>query len=135
LSNVKKYAILWLPPVLLLLGILFWRVLFPIAQWLAEHIVFCVFYEVTGLYCMGCGGTRSLMALLQGDIPRSFHNNPAVLVLLVTFLLLYAEKVAAVFGKNIQIVPRSLKFWLVLLAIQTVWNIVRNFVPAMLPIS
>ncbi len=84
---------------------------------------------------MGCGGTRSLMALLHGDIARSIHNNPAVIVLLVTILLWYIEKAAAVLGKKIKLLPRSLTFWMILFAIHAIWSIIRNFVPAMLPIS
>lgn len=135
MSNVKKYSILWLPPLLLIIGFLGRELLVPIAQWVADHVVFCVFYETTGYYCMGCGGTRSMMALLHGDIARAFHNNPAAPVLLVSALLLYAEKAAAVFGKKIRLLPRSLALWLTLLVILAVWNIIRNFVPAMLPIS
>lgn len=83
---------------------------------------------------MGCGGTRSMMALLHGDISRAFHNNPAAPLLLVTILLMYIEKCAAALGKPIRILPRKLAFWLTLFAILAVWNLIRNFVPAMLPV-
>ncbi|MBQ8010781.1 MAG: DUF2752 domain-containing protein [Oscillospiraceae bacterium] len=97
--------------------------------------MFCVFHKTTGLYCMGCGGTRSMMALLHGDIPRAFHNNPAAPLLLVVLFLMYIEKCAAALGKPIKILPRKLAFWMTVLAIQFIWNLIRNFVPAMLPIE
>ncbi len=134
MRTLKKYVILWLPPLLLIVGFLCRELLVPIAQWAADHIFFCMFYEGTGLYCLGCGGTRSMMALLHGDIGRAFHNNPAAPLLLVVVLLLYIEKCAAVLGKPIKILPRKLPFWMVLLVLQIIWNIVRNLVPSMFPI-
>lgn len=135
MSKFKKYVIVWLPPLLLLIGLLLQDVLVPIAQWLAEHIEVCLFHKTTGLYCLGCGGTRSLMALLHGDILRSLHNNPAVMVIAVTLVLLYFEKAAAAFDKKLRLVPRNLPFWCILLALQCIWCVARNFNPAMLPIS
>jgi len=38
----------------------------------------CTLYTWTGLYCPGCGGTRSLSALLQGRILDSFYLHPFV---------------------------------------------------------
>lgn len=39
----------------------------------------CIFHEITGLYCPGCGGTRAVRALLKGHIITSFIYNPIVL--------------------------------------------------------
>ena len=55
----------------------------------------CVFHEVTGLYCPGCGSTRCLHSLLQGDIAAALGYNPlAVLAMpfLAVGLLLPTEK-------------------------------------------
>lgn len=49
----------------------------------------CLFREMTGLYCPGCGGTRAVKALLRGDIVTSFLYHP---------LVLYCALVAAVFA-------------------------------------
>ncbi len=84
---------------------------------------------------MGCGGTRSMMALLHGDLPLALHNNPAAPFLLVTVLLFYIEKCAETLGRKIKILPRKRAFWFTLLAILAVWNLIRNFVPAMLPVG
>lgn len=39
----------------------------------------CILRRLTGFYCPGCGGTRALLALLEGRPLRSFLYHPAVL--------------------------------------------------------
>ena len=39
----------------------------------------CVIHATTGIYCPGCGGTRSVISLLGGHILRSLYFHPAVL--------------------------------------------------------
>lgn len=39
----------------------------------------CLFHELTGLYCPGCGGTRAVRALLKGHPLISFCYHPLVL--------------------------------------------------------
>jgi len=48
----------------------------------------CLFHEVSGLPCPGCGMTRALAALLQGDLARSFALHPLALPVLAGWLLL-----------------------------------------------
>ncbi len=43
----------------------------------------CVVYQKTGHYCPGCGGTRSIKALLQGDILSSLKYHPVIVYILV----------------------------------------------------
>ncbi len=38
----------------------------------------CLFHFFTGLYCPGCGGTRAVKFLIQGDIARSVQFHPLV---------------------------------------------------------
>ena len=35
----------------------------------------CMFHQLTGLNCPGCGGTRSLYALLHGHLQAAFKDN------------------------------------------------------------
>lgn len=39
----------------------------------------CLFHELTGLYCPGCGGTRAVKYLLQGQLGLSVQYHPLVL--------------------------------------------------------
>lgn len=48
-----------------------------------------IFYALTGYYCPGCGGTRSMEYLLTGHFIKSFLYHPAVFYS-VLILVLYA---------------------------------------------
>ncbi len=39
----------------------------------------CLLHVVTGLYCPGCGGTRAVLALAQGNLLLSLRYHPLVL--------------------------------------------------------
>lgn len=36
----------------------------------------CLFHQLTGLYCPGCGSTRAVHLLLHGEFLASFRMNP-----------------------------------------------------------
>lgn len=43
-----------------------------------EDLPACVFREVTGLLCPGCGGTRAVCHLIRGEILKAFLYHPFV---------------------------------------------------------
>lgn len=45
----------------------------------------CVFHDLTGLYCPGCGSTRAIYQLLHGHLLTALHDN-AMTVLALPFL-------------------------------------------------
>lgn len=45
----------------------------------------CMFQSFLGIYCPGCGGTRAVEALLQGQIIQSLWYHPLVLYTVVIF--------------------------------------------------
>ena len=53
----------------------------------------CLFHQVTGLLCPGCGATRALAALLHGHLDTALHLN-ALVVLFLPLILIYAILIA-----------------------------------------
>lgn len=51
----------------------------------------CVFYQLTGLYCPGCGAGRALSSLIHGDILAALHYN-AFFLLVFPFIVYYLVK-------------------------------------------
>lgn len=62
----------------------------------------CVFHEVTGFYCPGCGSTRSVRFLIRGDIGNSFIYNPIVpYTIIATFIFLTFVVKYKISGKSL----------------------------------
>lgn len=51
----------------------------------------CMFRLITGYYCVGCGLTRALHALVHGDIGRAFAMNPLAMLMLPLMPLIIAD--------------------------------------------
>lgn len=94
---------------------------------LLPFIPACSIYQAFDVYCPACGNTRSVTALLQGDLLTSLRYNivPALLTLLL--LLGYLELVAFSFSKPVRLLPRKLSFYLILIVLLILYFILRNF--------
>ena len=57
----------------------------------------CPIHALTGFYCPGCGSTRAVKAVLNGDLPLAFHDNALLMAspAVIAFALLiekYSQK-------------------------------------------
>jgi len=59
-------------------GLLYLKVWLPITN----LGIPCIFHEVTGLFCPGCGITRALTSLLSLDLMQSFQYHPLIYILI-----------------------------------------------------
>ena len=89
----------------------------------------CLFYEITGLYCAGCGTGRSLLALFSGHFVKAFRYQPLMIISL-PFVAYYCLKVylSFVLGRDVLPVPRIRSTWVgmtILIVILAYW-ILRN---------
>ena len=95
----------------------------------------CNFYKWTGLYCPGCGDTRAVIALMNGDILLSLRQNALMVLLLLILAAMYIELLLkVVFEKRFKSPIFNLKFLCIFLILFAVYSVVRNFIPAIAPI-
>lgn len=52
----------------------------------SKHMPPCLFHSLTGLSCPGCGCTRSVLALMRGDILESLRMNPFIIYFLIFYI-------------------------------------------------
>ena len=75
----------------------------------------CLFHFFTGFYCPGCGGTRAIRLLVQGDLAGSFLYHPfvlyMVLVIIAEFCFLGADKIFGGKDEYIQKFKRRYPKW------------------------
>ena len=61
----------------------------------------CWIYEKFGIYCPGCGCTRALVNLFQGNIIKSLYYNPTVLyTVIILIFYLVGNTIAKVLKKD-----------------------------------
>lgn len=67
---------------------IFLIIIIPILIFIFDCNLECVFKKVFGLACPGCGLTRSLTMLFEGNILLSLYYNILTIPLIIIFLLL-----------------------------------------------
>lgn len=79
----------------------------------SKTLVFpCYFYDLTGLYCPGCGSGRAVAAMLRGDFLQAFRWNPMIYLLGIPSLgILVYEYIRIVFGVR-RLKPVTPPVWL-----------------------
>ncbi len=99
----------------------------PGGDGLARALPPCIFHEVTGLHCPGCGMTRAVHDLLHGRVGDALVHNPLVvplLPLIVFYVAWSALHWAALVGKA----PPSMRLrwgWIFVGVIAVYW-LLRN---------
>ena len=92
----------------------------------------CPFYRLTGLYCPGCGSGRAVRALLAGDLPLSFRQNPMLYLMGVPSALgVLREYLRIVFlPRRLRPIVLSPTLCVFLVGLILAWWVLRN-IPAL----
>ena len=128
MKNIKKswnWVFLIIPPIIVLTLVLASDTILR----LTEYVPACPFYTQFGKYCPACGNTRSITALLHGDILGSLRYNITIIFLCLLGLAFYVEKITNVLGKKIKLIPRGNVFLFASLAFFLMYFLLRNFFP------
>lgn len=87
----------------------------------------CQIYSTFKIYCPACGNTRSVTALLKGDILTSLSYNIIPFLLLLFIICAYVELLTYALGKRLYILPRKSLFYIIVGVFVSVYLILRNF--------
>jgi len=91
-------------------------------------IIPCVFNEITGFYCPGCGITRMIFSVFKLEFYQAFRYNSLVFCLL-PFVMFYTFDATIKWitgNKNYLYLKINNKVWILLLIITLAFGIIRN---------
>lgn len=87
--------------------------------------IHCLFHEITGFFCPGCGITRMFFSLLELNFYQAFRFNPLVFILIILGVIYWLIKLLIKKFLNISIViPNNVYY--ILLIIVIIFGILRN---------
>ena len=75
----------------------------------------CIFHEITGLYCPGCGITRALASIIQLNFYQAFRYNNLIILII---------PIGIIYILNNKKIPNYA--WYICLAIAILFGILRN---------
>lgn len=62
-----------------------------LTNWLEQHSRTCFYKENFGFDCLGCGFQRAIIELLRGNIWESIKQYPALIPLIILFIVLLSH--------------------------------------------
>ncbi|MBQ0098553.1 MAG: DUF2752 domain-containing protein [Oscillospiraceae bacterium] len=94
----------------------------------------CITLTLFGFYCPACGMTRSVIALMNGDILLSIRQNAMVLVFALLYAVFYIWYILRFFNVKFYLFLQNEWFWYILIIVWFIYGISRNFIPPIAPI-
>lgn len=99
--------------------------------WISRHYhlptPICPLYAQTGIYCPGCGTSRALLALADGQLPQAARYNILTITLIAITLAWIVKP-----QKINNLLSKKHTLWIAL-TILTIWTVARNLTSALSP--
>ena len=115
LSLRKKIILFCFLPLILLIAVsIVYSAMVTASLTVGEELIFCKFKHTFLLYCPGCGGSRSLIALLSLDFVKSFILFPALPVTVLIMIDFYVRATVS-FIKNDAKYLKGFRTWLLII--------------------
>lgn len=117
-----------------LLSLVIFGFIFLIVDSIFHIHIPCIFNEITGLYCPGCGVTRMIKSLLVLDFYQAFRYNPLLFIFSPFAFILILDYIYCTFKNKYSIYKKIPNIvWNILLVITTFYWILRNIIPYLSP--
>lgn len=121
-QRIRKIIIIWFAIIIagIVLGTLlnYWDIYLP-----------CIFREVTGWLCPGCGVTRMCKSIICLDFSKAFHYNPVVFLMLPILGIIFLNMSINYINLGVGKVSKPLeKIMIVMIGILVVFGVLRNLV-------
>ena len=69
-------------------------------SWLERRRSVCLFRNLFGIRCPGCGMVKAISCILHGDLKRAFHYNKLVVIVFPLLCYTWLRNAAAEFKNN-----------------------------------
>ena len=114
---------------IIILNIVLIIILYIILNNIFHIYIPCIFHEITGFLCPGCGMTRMLREIIHGNLPKAFYYNQFLFISLPIFIIIFINLIYSNF-KNIkplyQKIPNYIYYTYIVLLL--VFGVVRNMI-------
>lgn len=78
--------------------------------------------------------TRSVIALVNGDILLSLRQNALLIVFILIAVIFYIEYALNAFGVNLKLPFHKMRYVYIFLALLAIYSVLRNIIPQIAPI-
>ena len=93
-----------------------------------SHFPGCAFHSATGLWCPGCGLTRGVHALLNGNVGAAFASNVFTPIAMIAIVWLLVSWTRLAWGHGALRLPQRTERWLMFAgpAVVVTYGLLRN---------
>ena len=96
----------------------------------------CILKLVFGIDCAGCGGTRMVFSLLDGNFYQAFRYNNLLFILSPLFVFLILEDFYSIYKNRKPLYLKiNNKYYYIIIIILILFGIIRNIIPELGPVT